>query len=103
MKMKSGNYHAETNRIKGKLLLKQYDSNTAEARSCFERAIEIGRKQSAKSWELRATISLARLIARQGHRDEARAMLGEIYGAFTEGFATADLKDAKLLLDELIN
>ena len=59
------------------------------------------RKQSARSEELRATTSLARLLAKQGRRDEARAMLAEIYGWFTEGFDTADLKDAKALLDEL--
>ena len=76
-------------------------SNTAEAQSCFERAIEIARKQSAKSWELRATMSLARLLAKQGRRDEARAMLSGIYSWFTEGFDTADLKDAKALLDQL--
>jgi predicted ATPase len=68
---------------------------------CFRAAIDIARAQSAKSWELRATTSLARLLATQGHRDEARTMLAEIYGWFTEGFDTADLKDAKALLDEL--
>jgi len=88
-------------RLKGELLLRQDDSNTAEAQSSFERAIEIARKQSAKSPELRATTSLARLLASQGRRDEARAMLAEIYNWFTEGFDTADLKDAKALLDEL--
>jgi predicted ATPase len=75
--------------------------NTAEAQNCFQRAIEIARNQSAKSLELRATMSLARLLAKRGRRDEARAMLAEIYGWFTEGFDTADLKDAKALLDEL--
>jgi predicted ATPase len=94
-------YEAETHRLKGELLLKQEDSNAAEAQSCFQRAIEIARKQSAKSWELRATTSLARLLAKQGRREEARAMLAEIYGWFTEGFDTADLKDAKDLLDDL--
>jgi predicted ATPase len=94
-------YEAETHRLKGELLLKQDDSNTAEAQRCFERAIEIACKQSAKSWELRATMSLARLLAKQGRRDEARTMLADIYGWFTEGFDTADLKDAKALLDEL--
>ena len=88
-------------RLKGELLLRQNDSNAAEAQSCFERAIEVARNQSAKSWELRATTSLARLLAMQGRRDEARAMLAEIYGWFTEGFDTADLIDAKALLDEL--
>ena len=76
-------------------------SNIADAQNCFQRAIEVARKQSAKSWELRATTSLARLLDRQGKRDEARAMLAEIYGWFTEGFDTADLKDAKTLLDAL--
>ncbi len=92
---------AEIYRLKGELLLKQHDSNTAEAQSCLERAIEVARKQSAKSWELRATTSLARLLERQGGRDEARAMLADIYNWFTEGFDTADLKEAKALLDEL--
>ena len=64
-------------------------------------AIEIARRQNARSAELRATTSVARLLAKHGHRDEARAMLAEIYGWFTEGFDTADLKDAKALLDEL--
>jgi predicted ATPase len=94
---------AEMHRLKGELLLKQSDSSAARARSCFERAIEIAREQSAKSWELRATTSLARLLDKQGRRDEARLMLAEIYGWFTEGFDTADLKDAKALLDELRN
>jgi predicted ATPase len=83
------------------LLLKQDDSYGAEAQSCFLRAIEIARRESARSWELRATTSLARLLAKQGKRDEARTMLAEIYGWFTEGFDTADLKDAKALLDQL--
>jgi adenylate cyclase len=97
-------YHAEIHRLKGELLLKQNeDSNVAEAERCFQQAIEIAREQSAKSWELRATTSLARLLNEQGRRDEARAMLAEIYGWFTEGFDTADLKDAKALLNELGN
>ena len=88
-------------RIKGELLLKQDASNSAEAQNCFERAVEIARKQSAKSLELRAAISLARLLAEHGRRDEARTKLAEIYNWFTEGFDTADLKDAKALLDDL--
>jgi predicted ATPase len=76
-------------------------SAVAEAQSYFQGAIEIARKQSAKSWELRATMSLARLLNKQDKRDEARAMLAEVYGWFTEGFDTADLKDAKALLEEL--
>jgi predicted ATPase/class 3 adenylate cyclase len=94
-------YEAETHRLKGELLLKQDDSNRAEAQNCFERAIAIARKQSAKSWELRSTMSLARLLANQGNREKALAMLSEIYDWFTEGFDTADLKEAKALLDEL--
>src|SRR5262249_39810232 len=92
-------YEAETYRLKGELMLRQ--NNPEKARNCFDRATEIARRQGAKSWELRATTSLARLLARQGRRDEARAMLAEIYGWFTEGFDTADLKDAKALLLEL--
>ena len=78
-------------------------SATAEAEKCFRKAIEIARGQSAKWWKLRATTSLAQLLSKQGRRDEARAMLAEIYNWFTEGFDTADLKDAKALLDELGN
>ena len=87
--------------VKGELLLAQNPSDGAEAERCFRTAIEIARRQSARLAELRATTSLARLLAKQGRRDEARAMLAEIYGWFTEGFDTADLKDAKALLDEL--
>jgi len=94
-------YEAEIWRIKGELLLKAAASNSqAEAESCYHRAIEIARQQSAKSWELRTAISLARLWQQQGKRAEARQMLAEIYGWFTEGFATADLKEAKALLEE---
>ena len=67
----------------------------------FREAIDLSRTMQAKSLELRATTSLARLLDRQGARAEARAMLAEIYNWFTEGFDTADLKDAKALLDEL--
>jgi predicted ATPase/class 3 adenylate cyclase len=94
-------YEAEMHRLKGELLLKQDDSNAAAARSCFERAVEIARKQSAKSLELRATMSLARLLAKRGRRDEARVMLAGIYNWFTEGFDTADLEEAKALQEEL--
>jgi class 3 adenylate cyclase/tetratricopeptide (TPR) repeat protein len=94
-------YEAEVHRLKGELLLMQDASNAASAGQCFRTAIEISRSQKAKSWELRATTSLARLLDKQGKRDEVRAMLAEIYGWFTEGFDTADLKDAKALLDEL--
>jgi predicted ATPase len=87
--------------VKGELLLAQNPSHGAEAELCFRTAIEIARRQSARSIELRATTSLARLLNEQGRRDEARAMLADIYNWFTEGFDTADLKSAKALLDEL--
>jgi predicted ATPase len=94
-------HQAEIYRRRGKLLLRQDDSNTADAQIYFERAIEIAQKQSAKSLELRASMSLARLLRDTGRRDEACSMLAEIYNWFTEGFDTADLKDAKDLLDQL--
>jgi predicted ATPase len=78
---------------------KQGDSGLAE--SDFREAVALAQKMSAKAWELRATTSLARLLAQQGRRDQARAVLAEIYNWFTEGFDTADLKDAKALLDQL--
>jgi predicted ATPase len=90
-------------RVKGELLLAQNPSDGVAAERCFRTAIEISRKQHAKSWELRASTSLAVLLKGLGRRDEARTMLAEIYGWFTEGFDTADLKDAKALLDELSN
>jgi predicted ATPase len=91
---------AETHRLRGELLLKRNGSNAAEAESCFEQAIEIARKYNAKSRELRAAISLARLLGRQ-RPEEGRATLSHTYDWFTEGFDTSDLKDAKALLDEL--
>ena len=88
-------------RAKGELLLIQNPSDVAQAEQCFQRAIEIARRQSARIAELRATMSLARLLDEQGRRHEARTMLAEIYNWFTEGFDTANLKDAKRLLDRL--
>ena len=82
-------------------MLAQNPSDVAEAEQCFRTAIEIAQRQSARSEELRATTSLARLLAGQDRRDEARTMLADIYDWFTEGFDTADLRDAKALLDEL--
>jgi adenylate cyclase len=70
-----------------------------EAEECFHKAIEIARRQSAKSLELRAVMSVSRLWQRQGKKDEARQMLAEIYGWFTEGFDTRDLQEAKALLE----
>jgi len=92
---------AELHRVKGDLLIMRHPADHAEAERCFEAAIEIARRQKAKFWELRATTSLARLLKSQGKAEEAREMLAEIYNWFTEGFDTADLKDAKTLLDEL--
>jgi adenylate cyclase len=88
----------EMYQLKGRLLVK---SNSKEAEKSFRTSIEIARRHSAKSPELRATTHLARLLGKEGRRDEARTMLSEIYNWFTEGFGTADLKDAKALLDEL--
>jgi predicted ATPase len=88
-------------RVKGDMLLMQGSNNESKAEQCFREAIEIARRQSAKSGELGATMSLARLLAKQGKRDEARTMLTEIYNWFTEGFDTADLKEAKALLQGL--
>jgi predicted ATPase len=73
----------------------------AEAEACFHKAIEVARRQQAKSWELRATASLARLWQSQGKRKEAHNLLAEIYGWFTEGFDTKDLQEARALLSEL--
>ena len=72
-----------------------------EAELHLRSAINVARAQDSKWWELRATTDLARLLTEQGRRDEARTMLADIYGWFTEGFDTADLKDAKALLDQL--
>jgi predicted ATPase len=94
-------YEAEQHRIKGEVLLAKSASNAIQAEQSFETAIEIARSQKARGWELRATTSLVRLLRDTNRRDEARGMLAEIYNWFTEGFDTADLTDAKALLDEL--
>ena len=73
----------------------------SESGEYFDRALEVARQQQAKSWELRAAMSMARLWRDQGKRDEARELLAPVYDWFTEGFATVDLKEAKTLLDEL--
>jgi serine/threonine protein kinase/tetratricopeptide (TPR) repeat protein len=98
---------AELYRLKGELLLigtedeKAQKGKPKEAEALFQKAIEVSRKQKAKSWELRAVMSLSRLLQKQGKKEEARKMLEEIYSWFTEGFDTADLKEAKALLEEL--
>jgi class 3 adenylate cyclase/predicted ATPase len=94
------NCEAELHRLKAELLLADC-SNSVRAESCLRYAIGVARTQHAKSWELRATMSLARLLEKQGRRTDARTVLTDIYNWFTEGFDTADLKDAKALMDEL--
>jgi len=94
-------FEAELYRLKGQLLLQQSSNNAAAAESCFHQAITIALNQSAKSWELRAATSLARLWQSQDKRQDAYELIAPVYGWFTEGFDTADLQDAKSLLDEL--
>src|SRR5215468_7730114 len=94
-------YEPELHRLKGALLLQQSSSNQTEAESCFHQAIAVAQNQQAKSWELRAATSLARLWHQQGKREEAHDLLAPVYNWFTEGFDTADLQDSKALLDAL--
>ena len=109
-------YEAELYRLKGELSLKsrqvedksqtsqdksEVRSPESEAEECFLKAIEIARRQSAKSLELRAAMSLSRLWQSQGKKEDARQMFAEIYNWFTEGFDTKDLQEAKVLLEEL--
>jgi predicted ATPase len=94
-------YEAELHRLDGELRLRSDAPDEQRAEMSFHRAVEIARQQQAKSWELRATTSLARLWGEQGRRREGRDLLAAIYGWFTEGFNTADLKQAKALIDEL--
>jgi predicted ATPase len=94
-------YEAELRRLEGELWLRQNPVDAQNAEVCFQRAVEIACKQQAKSWELRAATSIARLWRDQGKRFEARALLAPVYGWFTESFDTADLEEAKTVLDEL--
>jgi predicted ATPase len=94
-------WEAEVHRTAGEIALLSGEPDAARAEAYFERALAVSRKQQAKSWELRAAMSMARLWRNQGKRDEARELLAPIYGWFTEGFDTRDLKQAKALLDEL--
>jgi predicted ATPase len=94
-------YEPELYRLKGELLLQQSSDNQTEAESCFHQAITIAQSQQAKSWELRAATSLARLWQSQGKRQEAYDLLAPVYHWFTEGFDTLDLKGIKALLEEL--
>jgi predicted ATPase len=92
---------AEVNRLAGEIALKSPEQGAAKAEAYFDRALAVARAQQAKSWELRAAMSMARLWRDQGKREEARELLAPVYGWFTEGFDTRDLKEAKALLDEL--
>jgi predicted ATPase len=94
-------YEAEIYRLKGDLLLKQVMPSEHEAEDCFHQALVIARRRQAKSLELRAAIRLSRLWQCQGKRAEARLLLGDIYGWFTEGFDTVDLPEARALLEAL--
>jgi len=94
-------YAAELNRIAGEITLQSPEPNVGKAEAYFERALTVARQQQAKSLELRAAMSLARLWRDQGKREEARDLLAPVYGWFTEGFDTRDLKEAEMLLEEL--
>ena len=94
-------WEAEVHRVAGEIALRSPEPDAAKAETYFDRALAVARQQQAKSWELRAAMSMARLWRDQGKRDEARDLLAPVYGWFTEGFDTLDLKEAKALLDEL--
>jgi predicted ATPase len=94
-------YAAELYRLKGALLLQQAVPDAVQAEACFQEALAIARQQQARSWELRAATSLARLWQSQGKCQEAHDLLAPVYAWFTEGFDTADLQEAKVLLGEL--
>jgi predicted ATPase len=95
-------HEVEVNRIAGEIALRSPQRDVAKAQSYFEHALAVARQQQAKSWELRAAISLGHLWRDQGKVQQARELLAPIYGWFTEGFDTRDLKEAKALLEELV-
>ena len=95
-------YAAELSRLKEAVLLQQAVPDAAQAEACFQQALDVARHQQAKSWELRAATSLARLWQSQNKRQEAYDLLAPVYEWFTEGFDTADLQEAKALLAELM-
>jgi predicted ATPase len=95
-------WEAEISRLRGVLLLRQMGTPQAEAETWLQRALDVARRQQAKSLELRAAMSLARLWQQQGKRTEAYELLAPVYNWFTEGFDTADLQEAKALLDTLV-
>jgi predicted ATPase len=92
---------ADINRIAGEIATMSPERDVTRAEDYFDRALTVARQQQAKSWELRAAMSLARLWRDQGKRQQARELLAPVYSWFTEGFDTRDLKDAKALLEEL--
>jgi predicted ATPase len=94
-------YDAELHRLRGALLRRLQDPDWTEVEVCFRTALAVAREQSTRGFELRAAVSLARLLSEQGHRSDARSLLGPVYGRFTEGFDTPELKQAKALLDKL--
>ena len=94
-------FEAELNRIAGETALRPPAGDAAKAQAYFDRALNIARVQQAKSWELRAATSMARLWRDQGKNEQARELLAPVYDSFTEGFDTRDLKEAKTLLEEL--
>jgi predicted ATPase len=96
-----GDLLAEVYRWQGALLRCQSVPDVAQAEACFQQALTIARHQQAKSWELRAAVSLSRLWQQQGKRAEAHALLALVYGWFTEGIDTADLQEAQALLEDL--
>jgi predicted ATPase len=94
-------YMPELLRVRGDLLLSMPEPSHDDAEMCFMQSLELGRSQGALAWELRTATSLAELLRRQGRIDEAHGVLAPVYGRFTEGFDTADLRTAKRVLDEL--
>jgi predicted ATPase len=100
-KTKERFWEAEVHRVGGEIALISNDPDAAKAEAYFDRALAVARQQQAKSWELRASMSLARLWRDQGKVQQARELLAPVYGWFTEGFDTRDLKEAKALLQEL--
>jgi predicted ATPase len=94
-------YEAEIHRVAGEIALKSPEPDAAKAEAYFERSLAVARQQQAKSWELRAAMSVARLWRDQGKRQQAGDLLAPVYGWFTEGFNTLDLKEAKALIDGL--
>jgi predicted ATPase len=94
-------FEAEVHRIAGEIALKLQEPDAEKAQEYFERALTVARQQQSKSWELRASIRLARLWRDQGKPEQAGELLAPVYGWFTEGFDTRDLKEAEKLLEEL--